>query len=296
MLKTLDEVEEYLLDEKRKEHSRQKLATQLGPYNFNACLDNTLLDPMTGYAPIEKLVHESIDAGTQICTDGFRLEQVFNCINPTTSRPRLAVVAAFDLGTASKEAKLAEVEEYLCMADEIDLVANTGLLLEEKYDLYKEDLDYVAQRMQKNFHINRNSDVHYSPILKVIINSWALPVEKIWRASEIVASIGQKYQMPIGVKNSTGFAIKGYDDVSATPEQTWIMRNGAGPYIPRQNETMVKSAGGIKTATDALDMMIAGGLVDEECNLICEPQHALYVVRIGTSNAKKITDEFRELK
>ena len=289
-----------LQDEGRMQQYRRKLAAQLGPQHFNACIDHTALKEK---ASIAKVVNEAMALGMQICTDELRFIEAYDRVarhrNVQPDKPVVSIVCDFPDGKGSIAQRVQEARHILKHgAHEIDMVADADLYLAHAGPQYIEHIQCVADLVAEHW---RKS---YQPVLKVIINSWKLKDDKVIEAvSTAIAEMGRGYRikvngeeqaMAIGVKNSTGFAPDKSTDVSATPEHIWLMRKGAGAYNAKKNPIMVKAAAGIGDEDTALNMMLAGGLLTAEEKLVVPAEDAYKVVRIGTSNGPKIAHGFVE--
>lgn len=310
LFETLEELQE--CDKRRMSMYRRELAMQLTASSFNACIDHTLLDE----SPVEQVdvvVDEAVKRGMQICTDYTRLVRAYKRKQEKANKksPLISVVCDFPRGKGSGKKKLDEAKKILEEADpkggahrrivdELDLVANADLYLKRKSAQYVQEIKDVADWV----HVYWKEQEKPTPLLKVIIQAWRLKdPEIITTVSTCIAALskeyrylknGKEYPMPIGIKNSTGFH-PGYDlkDCAATPEHIWLMRNGAGDYSD-DNPVLIKAAGSIRTVDSALDMMLAGGLVNRSLELIVKPREAYRVVRVGASKGAKIADDFRK--
>ncbi len=141
---------------------------------------------------------------------------------------------------------------------ELDMVINVGR--------FKRDPDFTAREIAAVVEAADGEAV------KVIIRSAELLDEEIVLACQIAQRAGARF-----VKNSTGM-----DAFGATPEHIRLMRQAVGP------EMGVKAAGGIRTALDAVRLLIAGARQPE----LRTPER----FRIGASAPLDILSSFEALR
>lgn len=191
-------------------------------------VDHTLLRPDSSPQQIDR-----------ICDEAVKYNFASVCIPPcyvNLAAKRLAgripvcTVIGFPLGYNSTQIKLAEARQALeDGASELDMVINVGLLL-------MGDESYVFDE------ISRIKQLTGQKILKVIIETCLLPEEKKITACSIVTAAGADF-----IKTSTGFAGGG-----ATVEDIRLLRSHVG------RDVKVKASGGIKTRSQALELVAAG--------------------------------------
>ena len=183
------------------------------------------------------------------------------CINPThvklaaqllqNSDVKVCTVVGFPLGATSTEAKVFETLQALDDgATEIDMVINIGALKSGDDALVERDIAAVVETAH-----------HRGALCKVIIETALLTDEEKVRACQLAKKAGADF-----VKTSTGFSSGG-----ATIEDVALMRRTVGPNVG------VKASGGIKTLTDAKNMISAGA------------------TRLGVSAGVKIIQEAQSL-
>ena len=224
--------------------------TLSSPAAFAAVFDHTLLKPDATRAQVIRICHEAA-------------EHRFACamVNPAwvacavealagTNIP-VGVVIGFPLGASLTATKLDEAARVLKLgAHDIDMVLNIGQLksaTKEDYDAIKKEIHSVVERVHAE-----------GAIVKVILETCLLTFEEKLRASEIALAAGADF-----LKTSTGFSSGG-----ATVDDIALMRGVVGTHAG------VKASGGIRTFTDARDMLEAGA------------------TRIGASASVKILTEF----
>lgn len=194
-------------------------------------IDHTLLKPEATPAQIETLCREALQ---------HRFFSV--CVNPRHvplcarllqgSGVLVCTVAGFPLGATSTYAKVEETRQALRDgAKEVDMVLSIG-------DLKAGDADAVQEEIARLAEVCHAADAR----LKVILEMALLDDAEKVRACELAVAAGADF-----VKTSTGFASGG-----ATVYDVLLMR-----YIVGE-KAGVKAAGGIRTAGDALKMLVAG--------------------------------------
>lgn len=210
--------------------------------------DHTLLDRCA----TEKDIAALID-------DGIKYNVASVCIPPCYVRftkeysaggITICTVVGFPNGYNSTSVKVFEAKAAISDgADEIDHVINAGMLKAERYS------DIVDE-------IRRLKEVCGNKILKVIIETCLLTDEEKRIMCRLVGEGGADF-----IKTSTGFAAGG-----ATREDVALLKAN----VPKS--VKVKAAGGIKTLTDAEDLILLGA------------------DRLGTSRIVKIVKEMEGSK
>lgn len=142
---------------------------------------------------------------------------------------KVCSVAGFPLGSQTLKVKLFEIEElYRLGADEIDVVANIGLIVERDYKRLADEI--------KNM-VKASGD----KVLKVIIETPLLDKEMIMEMTKVIIEAGAQF-----VKTGTGF----YGPVKVGDVKT-IARLAKG-------KIGIKAAGGIRTYEQAIALIHAG--------------------------------------
>jgi len=197
---------------------------------INRYLDAAILKP--------ELTQEEVIAAIQDC---IKWETKTVCVRPCdialakkmTKKTETGVscVLAFPHGSTTTEVKAFEAKAYIKLgANEIDMVANYGMIRSLEWDYVKKDIRAVAKVCKAK-----------KIPLKVIFETCQLTREQIARTTEICVSAGADF-----VKTSTGFSTAG-----ATPEAVKIMVEAA------KGQIKVKASGGIrdqKTAVSYIEM------------------------------------------
>ena len=148
----------------------------------------------------------------------------------TGSRVHVVGVAGFPLGANRTDIKIEEsVRAVSDGAQEIDMVANVGLLADNRFAEAENEICAVRRSLPFNV------------LLKVIIEAGLLTEKQQHEATRAVVNGGAQF-----VKTSTGFF------GGATVEQVQVLVKAA------KGEVEVKASGGIRTLEDARMMLEAG--------------------------------------
>lgn len=143
---------------------------------------------------------------------------------------KVVTVAGFPLGANRTDIKVAEaVEAAEDGAQEIDLVANIGWLVSNRY------LDVEAEIRK----VRRN--LPETVLLKVIVEASQLSEKQLQESAKVVLNSGAQY-----IKTGTGFS------GGVTAHQTITLANII------QGRIGIKAAGGIKTLSDCRALLNAG--------------------------------------
>ncbi|MBA7646440.1 Deoxyribose-phosphate aldolase [subsurface metagenome] len=160
-------------------------------------------------------------------------------------------VVSLPLGADSTKIKAAAAKDAIFAgADEIDMVADLAAIIEG-------DSRYLLNQLQAVLKVCRS--MRPKVLLKVIIESAALSREQKIFACRIAQQAGVDF-----IKTSTGLHLAG----GASIEDIKLIKETAP-------NCKIKAAGGIRTATQALEMLNAGA------------------DRIGTSSGVQIINSFR---
>jgi deoxyribose-phosphate aldolase len=184
-------------------------------------IDHTVLGPQTTPADVADVVAAAAEHGTNACVPPCYL-------SPATDDARgvtLATVIGFPHGQHATPIKVAEAARAAADgADELDVVANAGLLKADADAAYRDDLAAVVEATDR-------------PV-KVIVEAPLLDTDELERACQLAADAGAAF-----VKTATGFGAGG-----ATVADVERMSG----YLP------VKASGGIGSWADAAAMFEAG--------------------------------------
>ncbi len=232
----------------------ERFTAQLGIGRVNPeighLIDHTLLKPEATVQQITQLCHEAaLYNFASVCVNPTHVKLAANLLK--NSDVKVCTVVGFPLGATSTPAKVAETEQALNDgATEIDMVINIGALKSGDDDQVEQDIAAVAQAAHRR-----------GAICKVIIETSLLTQEEKIRACKLAKKARADF-----VKTSTGFSGGG-----ATIDDVALMRRTVGPAMG------VKASGGIKTLSDAQNMVAAGA------------------TRLGASAGVKIIQEAQQL-
>ncbi|UKS53824.1 deoxyribose-phosphate aldolase [Mycoplasma feriruminatoris] len=196
---------------------------------LNKYIDHTLLKP-------DATKQEIIN----LCNQAIEYDFMSVCINPCwtsfckdllkSSDVKITNVIGFPLGANKTETKVFETKQaILDGADEIDMVINISALKNKDYQLVLDDMIQVKKQAKDH-------------VVKAIIETCLLTKDEIIKACELVVKANIDF-----VKTSTGFSKSGanIDDVKLMFEVV-------------KNKAKVKASGGIRTYSDAINMINAG--------------------------------------
>ncbi len=234
-------------------------------------VDHTLLKAESTRKEIEKLCDEARQHRfAAVCVNGTWVKSCSEALRG--SGVKVAAVVGFPLGAMTSAAKALEARELVALgADELDMVAPIGHVLDEDWDYVQDDIAAVVEAAQGR-------------TVKVILETGTLAPLQIVKGSAIAMEAGAAY-----VKTSTGFHPSG----GATPEAVALMRLAVGDRLG------VKAAGGVRDCAAALRMIAAGasrigtsnGVNFVECigagpaplqRLLADPEAHEAVCRTGT--------------
>lgn len=193
-------------------------------------IDHTLLRAEARSADFAKLCEEALEHRFYgVCVNGRWVRQCREHLSGTNVK--VCSVVGFPLGAGATRAKAFEaaaaVEDG---AAEIDMVLSIGKLLDADYAGAEKDIASVVQAVQGG------------ALVKVILETGALTDGQIAEACRLAESAGADY-----VKTSTGFGPGG-----ATEAHVRLMRASVTARLG------VKASGGIRSAQDAIRLLLAG--------------------------------------
>ncbi len=213
----------------------ERFTTTLGIQGVNTevahFIDHTLLKPEATTQQVNQLCHEALlYSFASVCVNPTHVKLAAQLLKG--SDVKVCTVIGFPLGATSAQAKVSETEQALQDgATEIDMVINIGALKGHEDSLAEHDIAGVVQASHRQ-----------GALCKVIIETVLLTDEEKVRACQLCKKAGADF-----VKTSTGFSSGG-----ATIEDVALMRQTVGPAIG------VKASGGIRTLSDAKNMVAAG--------------------------------------
>ncbi len=193
-------------------------------------VDHTLLKAETTRREIEQLCDEAAEHQfAAVCVNGAWVSLCRQRL--AGSGVKTATVVGFPLGATTSASKAAEARHLVEQgADELDMVAAVGHILDGDWDYVEDDIRAVV-------------DAAKARTVKVILETATLEPLQIVKASAIAMEAGAHF-----VKTSTGFHSSG----GATREAVALMRLAVGDALG------VKAAGGIRDCAAALQMIAAG--------------------------------------
>lgn len=193
-------------------------------------VDHTLLKAEATRQQIEHLCQEAAEHRfAAVCVNGAWVPVCRKLL--AGSGVKVAAVVGFPLGATTSTAKAAEARHLVELgADELDMVAAVGHILDGEWDYVEDDIRTVVESSKAR-------------TVKVILETATLEPLQIVKASAIAKEAGAHF-----VKTSTGFHPAG----GATAQAVALMRLAVG------DELGVKAAGGVRDCATALRMIAAG--------------------------------------
>jgi deoxyribose-phosphate aldolase len=195
-----------------------------------ALIDHTLLKPEAGEREVRRLVEEGLQHRFgAVCVNGQWVAEAADRLRG--SAVRVAAVVGFPLGANGAAAKVAETRLAVASgAREIDMVIALGWALAGSWDSVGHEIGEVVSAAEGR-------------LVKVILETAVLDDIGVVRGAVTAIQSGAGM-----VKTSTGFHPAG----GATVRAVQLLRQAVG------DRAGVKAAGGIRTAEDAIRMLLAG--------------------------------------
>jgi deoxyribose-phosphate aldolase len=192
-------------------------------------IDHTLLKAEATEEQIKKLCQEAkVSQFATVCLNPSYVPLAATLLKGTSVK--VCTVIGFPLGANSTYTKVAESLDSIDQgADEIDMVINIGAIRGGDYQLVYDEILQVKEAAGET-------------LVKVIFENCYLDKKEKILCCLMCIEAGVEF-----VKTSTGFGTSG-----ATLEDVELMRRVVGPTLG------VKAAGGIRTYTDAMNMIRAG--------------------------------------
>ncbi|MCS6916169.1 MAG: deoxyribose-phosphate aldolase [Chitinophagales bacterium] len=218
----------------------------MNPQELARFFDHTLLKPELTSRQVEALCAEAIQHGfAAVCIPSCYVRSASVLLRGTSVS--VATVIGFPFGYGSTKGKRAEAETAMEEgAGELDVVINLSALRSGNWELVESELQQLTQQAHSR-----------KCMIKWIIESGMLTPEELRSCCRIAADAGVDF-----VKTATGFIGPG-----ATAKQVRTLRSFLPPQIA------VKASGGIRTLTQAQELLAAGAS------------------RLGTSSAVAILQE-----
>ena len=196
-------------------------------------IDHTLLKPDATLEEVRAFIEEARDYGfASVCLNPNYIEMAKLILEGT--KTKVCTVIDFPLGAGGPVIKsLSGFEALELGADELDFVADIGLIKAHQWEVFKANIDALVKVWR-----SRNSKC----VIKIILETCLLTDEEITESSKIAAECGVDF-----VKTSTGFSKSG-----ATVHAVELMKKAVG------NKCGVKASGGIHNYQEAMEMIKAG--------------------------------------
>ena len=200
------------------------------PVRIADFIDHTLLKAEATKAEIDRLCAEAKEHRfAAVCVNGCWAARCAEALRGTGVK--VAAVVGFPLGAMASAAKAAEARMLVADgADELDMVAAIGGIVDQDWDYVEDDVRAVVEASRGR-------------VVKVILETAALPPMLIAKSAALAKEAGARF-----VKTSTGFHPAG----GATTDAVALMRLVVGDGVG------VKAAGGIRDCVTALRMIAAG--------------------------------------
>ena len=203
--------------------------------------DHTVLHPTATTAELKKGAEIAVENSVAAyCLKPYSVTEAKQWL--ADSDVRLCTVIGFPHGTSEIQAKVHEAGLAAKQgASEVDMVINPAKAIEGDWDYLKNEIADI------NF-----ATVDNGAILKVIFETGYLTDDQIKRLCEISSEVGVGF-----VKTSTGFGfVKNTEgqmvSTGATVHHVRLMREYCS------EEVKIKASGGIRTLSDAMDIIDAG--------------------------------------
>ncbi|HZE84119.1 MAG TPA: deoxyribose-phosphate aldolase [Puia sp.] len=226
--------------------------------NIAFYIDHTILKPTTTYIEIKKICEEAIHYKfAAVCVPppmaGAAREYLSGMGDGGTgvaAGVKVATVIGFPFGYSALAAKLAEAEQAMGMADELDVVINLIALRNGDWGYLESEMRAIVALVHGHAgsgergegYVRGSGASRGGKILKVIIESGILSDEEIVRCCELYSRVGVDF-----LKTSTGYAEKG-----ASVAAVQLMRR----HLPLSIQ--IKASGGIRSYTFARELIVAG--------------------------------------
>ena len=213
-----------------------KKAQEMARAELASYIDHSVLKPEFTQDDIKKYIQEGINFGCKtVCINPSSLDIAHQLCQGTSTG--ICVVCDFPFGLSSTSSKVMQAEE-ICKnkdVDDLDIVANYGWIRSGLWEKAEDDIRAVADTVHE-----------YGTILKVILETDALTLKEIEKATEIACNAGTDF-----VKTSTGF-FTGEERKGATIEVVkWLIEAAKG-------RCKVKGSGGIRDQKHFFELIDLG--------------------------------------
>lgn len=214
----------------------EKKAKEMSVAELASYIDQSVLKPEFTQDDIRKYIQEGIDFGCKtVCINPSSLDIAAEMCNGTDTK--ICIVCDFPFGLSTTASKVMQAEEYCKRGDifELDIVANYGWIRSGMWDDVKADIKAVCDVCHK-----------YGTAVKVILETDALTMEEIKKATDVVVEAGADF-----VKTSTGFYTGGKSDGATCEVIRKIMETVDG-------RCQIKGSGGIRTREHFFELIDMG--------------------------------------
>lgn len=268
------------------EEEVRALAEKLTPEVLGSLIDHTNLSPTASRDEIRAICEQAKSFGAgSVCVNADNV--LFVRKELKDSNVRVCAVVGFPLGADTPRVKAAAADEaFASGAHEADMVIDIASALEGDYDDVRKGIREVIL-VRDSFNRRHDLKGKDKRIVKVIVETcYLMKKEIIQEVCRVAKEEGAEF-----VKSSTGFGQPADANIpkGATVEFIRWMREAVGPYDAVSNPIGVKAAGGVGTARQALQMLLAAGILDKAGNVVSNPERA---VRIGASKGHVIIEDF----
>ncbi|GHC62100.1 deoxyribose-phosphate aldolase [Ulvibacter litoralis] len=197
--------------------------------NLHTYIEHTLLKSTATTEDITNLCNEAIEYNFYgVCVNTCYVTLAANTLKDHSAK--VIATVGFPLGANSTKSKIEETKQAIKEgADEIDMVLNVGFLKSQLTKSVSAEIKAIKKVMGRR-------------ILKVIIETCYLSQAEMKLASEIARLAGADF-----VKTSTGFGSRG-----ATVKDIITIKKKVGDHM------QIKASGGIKTASQCIELIEAG--------------------------------------
>jgi len=214
----------------------EKRASDMTRIELASYIDQSVLKPEFTQEDIKKYIKEGIEYQCKtVCINPSSLDIARKLCHGTDTG--ICVVCDFPFGLSTTESRILQATE-ICKkhdVDDLDVVANYGLIRSGLWEKVETDIRAVAETVHK-----------YGTTLKVIFETDALDLNEIAKSTEIACNAGADF-----VKTSTGFYTGGSSN-GATIEVIQCMIQSA------KGRCRVKGSGGIRDQKHFFELIDTG--------------------------------------
>lgn len=209
-------------------------------------MENTKLDPMMSRDDLGKFASSSADAGIEyVCVPLTMVEYAAEVLRGRKSKTTIAAVIGFPHGNEATADDKARQIDYAKKsgARHADVVLNLSMLRSDVEE-FKEELALVSKKAHAN-----------GMLVKAIFETYYLSNAEIIDVARMCEQANFDY-----VKTSTGYAIKGKNNVERNAEKIGAAADAIelmGRGVVDKEKVGIKAAGGIRTYQDVIEVLSA---------------------------------------